>query len=307
MPASQVGEWVTVSCPLAAWRHQRGTDRNPSFGVRVEPGCSRVHCFSCNYSGDQVQLLLLLSGLLRGHPHSLDLKAAMRMAADAEDGAEAGDLWGEGEEAEAGADVEFPEWWLETFPRAWPCKPAREYLKSRAVPRAVAEALDLRHSSRERRVCFPVRNWEGRLVGLHGRTYEADAVPIYRMFTYQGQKNPMAWLGESWIDPERPVVLAESVFDLARIYQCYRNSACALTASIGARKIARLEACDEIVLVMDADKPGDEAARRIEGQLGGHALVRRVRLPDGSDPGSLSVAHVAEVLADYVDLDEVLV
>ena len=73
--------------------------------------------------------------------------------------------------------------------------------------------LDLRYDPIERRVCFPIRDFTGALVGLHGRAIDKDTTLKYRMYTVYKQKNPMIWYGEHWVDFDKPVLLVESVFD----------------------------------------------------------------------------------------------
>lgn len=58
---SKVGDtkrgYVHASCPLAPFRHEKGVDNNPSFGVVYNSAEAHKmeghsHCFSCGYSGD---------------------------------------------------------------------------------------------------------------------------------------------------------------------------------------------------------------------------------------------------------------
>ncbi len=296
--------WVNTHCPLAPWRHSRGSDRNPSFGVKVEAGESRVWCFSCHFGGTQTSLLLELSRLLKGELHTLNIRAAMEMIADVEEGNEDRPIsWDEDEVQE---DFVFPEKWLERFSVAYHEGQVHAYLEERGMPYEIAEALDLRYMHSEDRVCFPIRNWNMELVGLHGRAVLDAVQPRYRMITYKGRKNPIAWLGESWIDTTKPVVLAESVFDLARVYQVYRNVACPLTSSMSTRKVERIDRLDSVVTMFDPDEAGNSARRKVRGILSRNSVVSHVELFDDRDPGEMSVYEVAEVLAPLVDLDPML-
>jgi DNA primase len=55
---------ITACCPFAAERHEKGTDRNPSWGINKENGL--WHCFSCKSGGNLPQLIhqLNLPGLI---------------------------------------------------------------------------------------------------------------------------------------------------------------------------------------------------------------------------------------------------
>lgn len=44
-------EWIVCSCPLAAARHERGVDYNPSCAIKIVPGPSFVKCHSCDFLG----------------------------------------------------------------------------------------------------------------------------------------------------------------------------------------------------------------------------------------------------------------
>lgn len=51
------GAWLMMACPLARWTHEKGVDRNPSFGVRIGPGVSGANCFSCEFKGGLMSLV----------------------------------------------------------------------------------------------------------------------------------------------------------------------------------------------------------------------------------------------------------
>ncbi len=298
-------EWHNTHCPLAAWDHQRGTDRNPSFGLKDGPGESRCYCFSCQFSGGQTMLLFQLRDRLRGQVHSIDIKGAMQMIVEVEEGAEdlAIDEWKTGPKVEP--DRAFDEDWLDRLEPAYRNGMVHPYLEGRGVPYSVAAAWDLRYMVGEERVCFPVRNWVGDLVGLHGRAVLPGADLPYRVIKYRGMKNLQAWLGEDKVDVGKPVVFAESVFDLARVYQVYRNVMCPLSASLGQVKILRVSRCLEgIVTYFDADQAGDIARRKIGQVLHDRPLTHVV--PSGQDPGEMSPQQVAKQLEGLVDLDPLL-
>lgn len=296
-------EWVNTHCPLAPWRHSGGRDSRPSFGVRIEPGESLCKCWSCGFLGRQTELLIHLDQELGSEADTFEVAEAMRRVALAADGSEAVELgeWLESQAPEP--DSVFPEEWLATFPSGID----HPYLEARGVPRRVAEFLDVRFSFREQRVCFPVRNWDGDLVGLHGRAVTDETVPAYKMMLCGGRKNPLAWLGESWVDPSRPCVIVESVFDLARVLQCYGNVIAPLTASIGQRKVERVARLDHVVTFLDPDDAGDRARRMIDATLRGSAVVEHVGGYYQQDPGAQTPREVSDRLADHVDVHDVVV
>ena len=298
-------EWCNTHCPLAAWDHEHGTDSTPSFGLKQGPGESRCYCFACGFAGGQTMLIFQLRDRLRGQVHSIDIKSAMTMIVKVEDGAE--DLalveWKEGLRVEP--DRPFDENWLDGFEPAYRNGQVHPYLLKRDVPYAVAAAWDLRYMVGEERVCFPVRNWAGELVGLHGRAVLDIVEPTYRVIKYRSMKNPLAWLGEDKVDTGKPVVFAESVFDLARVYQVYRNVMCPLSAGMSKAKIVRVSRCLEgIVTYFDDDQAGNVARRKVGQILHDRPLTHLI--PEGQDPGEMTPQRVAKQLEGLVDLDPVL-
>ena len=134
--------------------------------------------------------------------------------------------------------------------------PAMDYLATRPVSPALAAALDLRADTAEGRVCFPVRDFQGVLRGLHGRAIAGGTSPRYRMYSQAGRNNPLIWLGEHWVDRTRPVVVVEGPFDLASVYRVYRNVASPLFANPPAEKILRMADALEQITFLDQRQGG---------------------------------------------------
>jgi len=303
--AAEAGsEWVQAPCPLAPWRHGAGVDRNPSFGVRVEPGDSRTHCFSCGWSGSQMDLVFDLRG--RG-AKGVDLRRAMEMVEDAASGVEEGGAELRGFPSEEPEPVEpFPEYMVDAFEPAYHRDPGvarsgavHPYLRARGVSFHSARRFDARWDPYRRRIVFPVRDFEGRLCGLHGRAVDPDAKPPYLVYRHEGRANPDVWLGEHWLDPERTLVVAESVFDLVGCAQVWPNAASPLSATVRAAKARRLDGFRRIVTVFDGDEAGRRGRARL-AQMLPDASVRHVDLPDGADAGDVGVAELREILEPFL-------
>jgi hypothetical protein len=304
-------DWVTVSCPFAKWRHQKGTDNNPSFGLSITPGGhSWSHCFACNYHNDLSTMVYELRHLHGDETKQLfNLKAALQLIASEEEDAieEAFDFSKQILSDQDDGDNPFPQWWVDSFPSALESGQALSYLHSRSVPVPVVQALDLRWDGLQKRVCFPVRDYKKQVRGLHGRAIFKGIEPTYRMYVFQQKNNPIVWLGEHWIDPEKPIVVTESCFDLASVYRVYRNVICPLTASLSEAKIKRLQKLDgfHYVTMFDGDKAGQQAEKKFKAVLK-PPIYKRVLLPEETDPGEMSTTEIMDRLADHVDFDPVL-
>lgn len=284
--------WVTACCPLAYWRHESGTDGNPSFGIRSDGSVS--HCFSCGYNGDPWELLFELkrkgvTGLAEARKALEDLDEALPEIVD------------EDFEPEDKNELqEFDESWLASFPKAWNFHRGVTYLTQRGVTKEIAEELDLRFDPlKDDRVCFPIRDWDGALRGLHGRTTKHGVEPKYWAYLCQGRYNGVVWLGEEWVDTDRTVVLVESVFDLLAVYPVYRNVMCSLFAGINKRKVQRLSDCMDIVTLYDNDKAGDNARAALDKWLP-DSIVRHKYPPKGMDPGEMTRNQIEGALKEWL-------
>jgi hypothetical protein len=313
VPADQSRSgWVVARCPMAPWRHAGGQDKKPSFAIRLEPGDAFANCFSCSWHGKQSDLLLALRYANQKNPvDSYPFGQALQLIAQAEeeidlalDSPDIGELLVEGQ---GGRCHEFPDDWLASFPRWHESDMARDYLELRGVGFEVANMLRLRFDPKQHRVCFPVRDFKGRLMGLHGRALDDTVDPRYRMYKHAGRNNPLIWLGEHWVDLTRPIVVVEGPFDVAAIYQVYRNVVSPLFASASAAKLLRMADAFEWITLFDRGTGGDHGRAKVTQVFQGHHHVVHHLLPvEGKDAGEMSPDELAQVLTNYVKLDDFL-
>lgn len=307
MPSShQRTGWVVARCPLAPWTHDGGTDKTPAFAIRVAPGDSDCHCFACDFHGKMSDLLVTLRLRHRAKPgpKAYDFKSAQALL-DAHEGDFVLDF--------DGPDIEydlfhgkqetihvFSEEWLETFPSALDTPFARDYLADRNVPPYIAEALDLRADTFQKRICFPVRDFQGVLGGLHGRAVSPKVEPRYRMYlSPEGHNNPILWLGEEWVDLTRPIVVVEGPFDLASVARVYPNVVSPLFASPSVLKIKRMAGALEWYTLLDRGKGGDLGRAKIGQALREDHVLTHLYPPEGyKDPGEMSEDALRELFED---------
>ncbi len=212
-------------------------------------------------------------------------------------------------------DVEFPLWWLDGF-RSWRrSQDAVDYLRRRQVDMRQVNELDFRYDFTRRRVCVPVRNWAGHLMGLHGRAVykpeecdeDYEYIP-YLMYVWrdQGRKisNPQCWLGEHLVDTDKTVVVAESMFDLMSVMRVYRNVLSPLMSGMNDEKLDRISHIRSFVTMFDGDKAGDLARDRFGEYLGSQGRrIKHVELKEGQDGGNMAIDEVLIALDGLVDLD----
>jgi hypothetical protein len=299
--------WVISACPLGPWNHENGKSSPEVFGVKIENGDPHCSCFACGYHGTLGSLAQRMIGLNKVQPR-IEAKwgHANQLVWEAEETQEFDfDIPGIEDVLAAKKEGlhEFPAWWLGGFPPAWDVAWARDYLQSRDVPLIVAAALDIRCDPDQRRVCFPVRDFGCKLVGLHGRALDENAEPRYRMYTHAKKNNPIAWLGENWIDLTKPIVVVEGPFDLANVKRVYDNVASPLFATPSFDKLKRMSDALEWITLFDRGAGGDAGRARVTKALREDHVIHHLHPPKGrKDPGEMKVAELTEILSPLVPL-----
>jgi hypothetical protein len=303
--------WVVSTCPFAPWKHESGIDRNPSFGVSVEGNDLNrrqvYHCFSCQATGLFDDLPFNLRELWRedakGVPRPNFGEALQIIVAEEEDDIDFDHL-PDYEEPKIDPDkvVIWPEWYLESFKSVYGFESALNYLDTRQITNDVIKRLDLRFDTSRDRVCFPIRDFDGRLVGLHGR-HIGDHPLRYYAYGFENRRNRLPWVGEQWLDFDLPVLLVESVFDLASVLRVYSNAACGLSAGLSDRKIQRVEGAVQYVTMYDYGTGGDRAREALSRVLKGVSVLHATPTEAQGDPGEMDENEVYELLNGYLRLD----
>lgn len=290
--------WVVSTCPFEPWKHD--SEGSETFGLSVsDSGASHYNCFSCGSHGDVAALVYELHRLAKADSvlGDYDFKTAMEIV-DAElDGIEIEAPEYRCPEDEPLFDTHpFAESWLETYRPVEVFAEARSYLLKRGIGMNHAARMDLRFDSFSRRICFPVRNEMGDLVGLHGRAIDPDNTLRYMVYKYRGHLNQQYWLGESHVVVHKPLIVVEGPFDYASILRVYDNVLAALYGQQSVAKVRRLTDFDEVLTLYDTGTAGD-AARAVMRKACPNTAVRDIILPSGKkDPGDLSMVEVSELL-----------
>lgn len=290
--------YALANCPLAEWRHENKKDSHPSFRVSLGSKKSWGKCYACNWKGPLGDLLMELQAR---KATDVDYKTAYEII-DKEWAGLTIEISLDDSKAQGPQTVPFPESLLNSYPRAINCTEAMEYLTQvRRMPVEAIEAWDLRWDGSRKRVCFPIRDEDGTFVGLHGRTTVGEE-PKYLAYTYQKKVNHHILLGADRMDVDRPVVVAESVFDAARVWQCYRNVVTPRTASLDAPMLKQLGGIFHLILVFDPDKAGDRAVSEIIKARPKSRITTVVQLPKMKDADALGAQALAPLLKDALGM-----
>jgi hypothetical protein len=296
------GQWARCKCPLAPWTHDSGGDSHPSFGIQYGDNIeSAFNCYACE-AGTLHKLIVLLDGFGASKP-KYDLKQAVNLWADEESGDAPMVFMDEQVSEHPLADKIWPENFLDSFMLAWKVPIAMEYLNARKVRTKLARTLDIRWDLQRRAVCFPVRNWQGKLVGLRGRYINPDNGARYHDYGYRGHRNKLPWYGENTVDLDKPVLMVESVFDFASACRVYKNCLAPLTVGLSADKCRRVRNIQEIVTLFDNGRGGDKGRNKIDKHLA--EAIRTHVLPPATkdDPGEMTKKELRRALKKHIVLD----
>lgn len=299
------GLWVQGHCVYGPWRHG-GKDKNPSFGIKAGTAknpTSFYKCQSCGMGGDLMDLILDLKRYIGTDPiPEYKLGEALQLIAEEEEAGLTTAGIPDYDDVPEDTEIVFPEPWLASFGKVGMFPVAMEYCFSRGLPPWVTEKLDMRYDPVQKRVCFPYRDRVGRLMGMQGRSIEANTDLRYYQYGYNHQRNPHNWLGEDTVDLDEVVVLVEGPFDLASIMRVYPNVMASFTSGLSTRKLDRISDAREIVTFYDHGSGGNAAREKIRKRCKKAHVVDIVPTKQEDDAGSMSSELIASYLSDHVSL-----
>lgn len=237
--ARRGSNWVNASCPLAPWFHEKGTDRNPSFGVKIPTGDEEApvfHCFSCGASGPLPKLLHDLqwlrhehlkeaSRILTGMPNLTQGEARKRRRVKV-----SRDKFEQIQRRRILRNTAVPQEVLDRYPRiAGNESPeARELERWLSEDRGVSVQLIAQYDLRlyvnrfnELGVVFPIVSRDGKTVKDMYVRMVADKKDFRLTNEIAGSSvewaAPHLWFGNQFFDPERPLMLVEGPIDVLRL------------------------------------------------------------------------------------------
>jgi hypothetical protein len=297
------GQWVTTNCPLAGWRHQKGTDSNPSFGLNTGVVPARVHCFSCHFSGtveDMVTDMHLHKGLPQGLPYS----KALALVEEDDVTQLLPELTGEPYKEKDKALVPFDPAWLEKFIPLPQSPDGMGYMFSRGYGTLdyAPHLAKLWWDPKRRRVCFPMWYRDGNLYGMRGRAIDKDIEPRYYDYDCNGVRNPSAILGDDMFDPDKPVVVVEGSMDRLKVLPAYRNVVSVLTSMVSQAQVDRLSESHMALVMGDGDKAGHAMFVRFRSMAPKTMTVTKLPVPDDMDPGGMELKAIKKTIGTVLGL-----
>jgi hypothetical protein len=305
-------DWVKATCPLAPWRHTKGTDRRPSFAVAVDvENHSGAKCHACNFSGS----LLTLIWRMRGHTGT-DITALMKFVGAHDEISE------EVLAAKVNSIPDTPPQWKEVAgikvsPTHQPSLPlgqalelppleessldafktitdeAWSWFEKRGLSVNTVKEWELGWHPQARRISIPVRDVKGRLVCVSGRAMDSWQQP--KFLHSKGFRRDFYLYGEHRCQTPGVGYLVEGFFDAIALWQKgYRNAFCFMGPGVSKFQVEKIvEFCTEVVIVPDGDAPGKEIAERVLTAVQPRLWKTRViEVPDGTDPDELPGSYL---------------
>jgi hypothetical protein len=205
--------WVSIRCPFAPFKHERGFDSRPSAGISIkENGHSIFNCYSCHTKGTLPYILRQLEFFTGEDWNDL--------ADSIEEGAFLGahvPEWGSHGLVDKILEPLDKETYLGLFDA---CDPRHPYLRKRGItPQAAIDTgllYDPSDSENEPRIVFPVYGRDNELYGFTGRATRKEA--RLKVRDYYGLPKRSVLLGQHLVKPsDRFIILVEGIIDYARM------------------------------------------------------------------------------------------
>jgi len=172
------------------------------------------------------------------------------------------------------------------------------YLAERGISKETAETFGVGFysgkGSMSGRVVIPIHNEHGELVAYAGRAIDGSE-PRYKLPTGFHKSLELFNLHRA---TEPQVVLVEGFFDCMKVHQAGFPAVALMGCSLSAVQEQLLAAkCERVIVMLDGDEPGQEAAAECLTQLGRRTWVRAANVPEGKQPDQLTAEHLKQILS----------
>lgn len=260
-PAGFTGEWVQARCPFAATRHERGSDRAPSFGVSIGTR-SFYNCLACKSKGPFTDLPNELASM-----HGKDYTELSHEFLVSETSGMV--LQAETYETLEELEPLNPSIYGDLFDPIQPDTDAARYVAERNCSLEAAAEAGVQDWPEEGRLMFPIRGFDRKLYGWTGRAYYADAKP--KVWNMKGVDKSCHLLGAEHCTCDRPIVLVEGLMFYLRLWELQVQDelnvdVCAIMGSALSFEQADMLAQigQPVILFLDNDKAGKEGTFGVE-------------------------------------------
>lgn len=276
-----INGWVSLRCPLAPWRHEKGLDKNNSAGVKINNnGTSVYNCYACH---SKFPLFAFVETLSRytGEDHSAIVEELQEDHYLGAREIEPWDGWGDDEDEDTLTPLNE-----EMHSGLYDEITDHKYLRDRGIDLETAKHIGLMIDPSDmadgfERILFPVRGEDGTLYGYSGRDTTGEAKLKVR--DYFGLKKRLCVLGAHLIDPSvhKFVLVVEGLFDYANGWQCgYPTVALMHSTLTAAQRQILLNIGVPLYVLTDNDKAGRDCLKTIYDELHQELTVMECPYPE---------------------------
>jgi 5S rRNA maturation endonuclease (ribonuclease M5) len=178
-----------------------------------------------------------------------------------------------------------------------------QYAITRGITLDTCKRWGLGYDKIGKRLVFPVRRRDGKLVGMQGRDVTGEAER--RHHNYEGFKKEKYLLGAHLLEEGKPIVVVEGAVGAVKVYQALYPEAC-VVAPLGegfskwhADTIAD---CNPpcVYIFTDGDAAGRSIASKIEYQLHGRVPMRLMECPVEVDEKGKKMWDAGNLPEDHI-------
>lgn len=360
---SVVGQKVRCNCLLSSWTHSGGRDDSPSMVVFAEGkhGDPIYSCLACHERGSLRDLLCFIWSKtgrnMMDHIEAIDgsekpipqdvknvsvhhtrLRHKEKLKGGFEESKrkrikDDGSPWFDRLAIEEAHNVQEIPW--DVYAPYIESIPIPAYAYERGLCKETCEEWEIGDDRHHRRMLFPMRDRDGRLVAISGRLYEEKACLVcggnivvvsvqekkkpIKLCSICGRKLPPKYLhndgfkrnlhlyGENRKD-EGHCYVVEGHLDVLILWQMgYRPVVATLGSYPGEAQIEKLVAYyPALIVVPDGDDAGKSMANLVKKMIAGRIPVSIANSLDGKDPGDFTPSIAMEILGPppYTAIDK---
>lgn len=281
-----LGEWVTSECPLARWTHKSGTDRHPSFGVKINSkGASVYKCYSCKQKAAPLESLLFIMSRYRGSyyreatdfliQHEIFDEGHIRPF-------NYQDKWENPQEKKKPALL--PKSVIDQYSRLSDFsvpQEVKDFIHSRKITLSICDYYNVKWSKEFSSLIFP-SIWSEGVTSIKARRMDQK-----KFFFLKGG---LYMFGLDKMDFSKPVWLVEGEFDMLRLNNLGEYNVISLGGSNIPAELPKYIHSHTLISGFDSDGPGKEATRKLQGMLGGYY---HIKVADWSACGCKDAGEIA--------------
>lgn len=283
MKTKTINGWVSIRCPLARWRHQKGSDANASAGVKIDDNSTSVfNCMAC-HSKFPFHRLIEVYGEYTGEDFA-DL--VEELESEAYLGSRTIPTWDETRLPDE--EEELIPLKAEVYMDLYDSAAGHPYLRKRGISDATARKLELLFDPEDPadghpRILFPTRGIDGELYGFSGRDVSGEAKLKVR--DYHGFKKRLCVLGANHAAQKdvKNIAIVEGLFDYANAWECGQPAVAVMHSTLTAQQAAIIRDIGKPTYLFydnpDIDAAGADGVKIAGRQLVGYVPVMRVRYP----------------------------